>query len=520
MRLIFFAVLLLTGAPAAAQQWWEAETGHFIVKSRDSESETREFAEELERFDGALRSLQNIASKELTRANKVTIFRFGDTGDIAHMAGYPGSGIAGFYIPRAGASVAYVPAREDRRSGSVGRVNEKTQLDGMSVLKHEYAHHFMMQYFPGAYPGWYVEGYAETVATIRFLDDGSFHIGDPPQYRSYQVLRMPGFRLREMLDDDHELAGMDSMQHYGTGWLLSHYLNFDSEGRTKLASFLSALAKGEDSLAAAERILGDLGELERKLSAYRHGKFPGYNVKPANYTPPVVTMRPLPADEVAFIEPKMTLWRGIEKDEAPGIRNRVAAILRDHPDSVEGHLLLAEANYDAEDYAAADAAAQRATELDPDSLRGWLYRGMIASKKSVAAPELASAARAHFADAASLDQTDPRPLIGFYRTYLESGEEPSEQAIIALETAYDYAGSDADYRLLLARQLLTEQRFTDARSVVMPVAFTGHATGEADADDDEPTPRKLLAAIDGQDSSAAVALIDGLLEPEDEDDKD
>src|SRR5690606_17382921 len=111
------------------------------------------------------------------------IFRFGDPSDIAHIAGYPGSGIAGFYIPRAGNSVAFVPAREDRAAGSIARRNERTALDGMSVLKHEYAHHFMMQYFPGAYPGWYVEGYAETVATIRFLDNGSFHIGDPPQYR-------------------------------------------------------------------------------------------------------------------------------------------------------------------------------------------------------------------------------------------------------------------------------------------------------------------------------------------------
>jgi cytochrome c-type biogenesis protein CcmH/NrfG len=520
MRLVFAACMLLLSVPAQAQEWWEAETDHFIVKSRDSEAETRAFAEELERYDGALRSLQNIASKELTDANKVTIFRFGDQGDIAHIAGASGSGIAGFYIPRAGASVAYVPAREDRRSSSIVRENEATKLDGMSVLKHEYAHHFMMQYFPGAYPRWYVEGYAETVATIRFLDDGSFHIGDPPQYRSFQVMRMPAFRLREMLDAKHELSGLDYMQHYGTGWLLSHYLNFDEEGRTKLTAFLSALAKGEDSLTAAERILGDLGELDRKLSSYRKGKFPGFNVKPANYVPPKVTMRRIPADEIAFMEQKMLLSRGIEKDDAPGIRNRVASTLANHPDSLEGYLLLAEANYDAEDYAAADAAALKATELDPQSLRAWLYRGMIATKQAADNPELAATARTYFTRASKLDGTDPRPLIGYYETYRELGQEPSEQAIIALEDAYDYAGSAPEYRFLLARQLLTEKRFADARTVVMPVAFDGHATGEADADEDEPTAGKLFKAIEDQDSDAAVALIEKILKPEDEDEKD
>ena len=510
--------------PANAQDWWEAETAHFIVKSRSSEADTRAFAEELERYDGALRTLQNIPADdgELIPANKVTIFRFGDQGDIAHIAGLPGSGIAGFYISRAGNSVAFVPAREERQSRSIVRRDNRTALDGMSVLKHEYAHHFMMQYFPGAYPRWYVEGYAETVATIRFLEDGSFHVGDPPQYRSAQVMRMPGFRLREMLDANHELSYRDAIQHYGTGWLLSHYLNFDDEGRTKLAEFLSALAAGEDSLTAAERILGDLNALDRKLMSYRRGNFPGFNVKPADYTAPVVTMRRMPADEAALIRQKMELWRGIRKKDAPGIRNAIQARIGNFPESVEAHLLLAEASYDAEDYDAAEAAAAKAVALDPGSVRGWLHRGMAATRKAKAdpdaAPALADLARAHFAEAARLEPDDPRPLSGYYKTYLELGQDAPEPALIALETAFEHAGSDAEYRYILTRQLLTEGRFSDARTVIMPAAFDGHSTGEADADEDDPTPQRLLTAIEAQDAQTAIEMIDKMLEPEDEDD--
>jgi tetratricopeptide (TPR) repeat protein len=518
--------LLLIAVPASAEDWWVAETDHFMVKSRDSERETREFAEELERYDGALRLLQNMdVEGEVGPANKVTIFRFGDSGAIAVMAGAPGSGIAGFYIPRAGASVAFVPANEDRRSRSILRRGSSDEIDGMTVLKHEYAHHFMMQYFPGAYPRWYVEGYAELVATIRFLDDGSFHVGDPPQHRAYQVLQMRSFPLNEMLDANHELTGLEGLQHYGTGWLLSHFLNFDDQGRAQLSTFLQALAQGEDSLTAARRIFGDLGELQRKLMSYRHGQFPGLNVKPANFVEPRITMRLLTPDEAAFINEEMLLRRGVDQQKAVSIGKQIAARLDRYPDSPQAHLLLAEASLAAKDYDGAEEAAKLAIALAPDSLEGWLYRGMAAMEQAARDNEevasddaLPGLAREYLAHAASLDRTDPRPLIAYYETYLSAGEVPTDQAILALEQAYDHSGSDEAYRMLLARQLLSEEQFSNARTVVMPVAFSGHATGEADAEEDDPTPTKLLDAIDAHDVTAATLLIDGLLDKLEEED--
>ncbi len=458
---------------------------------------------------------------EVGRSNKVTIFRFGDAGAIAVMAGAPGSGIAGFYIPRAGNSVAFVPANEDRRSRSILRRGSSGDLDGMTVLKHEYAHHFMMQYFPGAYPRWYVEGYAELVATIRFLDDGSFHVGDPPQHRAYQVLQMRSFPLNEMLDADHELNGLEALQHYGTGWLLSHYLNFDDQGRAQLSEFLQALAKGEDSLTAARRIFGDIGELQRKLMSYRRSNFPGLNVKPAAAAMPEVAMRTLAPDEQAFIEDEMKLLRGVDQQEADSIRKRISGRLGDFPQSALARVLLARAALEAEDYDGAEDAAKQAIALNPDLLEAWLYRGMAHAEKASGKDADAAAAglaREYLAHAASLDRIDPRPLIAFYQSYLKSGEEPAENAVIALEHAYDRSGSDEEYRMLLARQLLTEERYADARAVVLPVTFSGHATGEADAEEDDPTPKKLLDAINAKDAKTATELIDRLIEKLDEED--
>ena len=43
----------------------------------------------------------------------------------------------------------------------------------------------MYQHFPRSLiPTWYWEGFAETAATIVLEAGGSFHIGNPPQYRA------------------------------------------------------------------------------------------------------------------------------------------------------------------------------------------------------------------------------------------------------------------------------------------------------------------------------------------------
>ena len=53
---------MLVAAPAHAE-WWEAQTDHFHVYTESSESDAKAFAQKLERFDMALRTLQNIESQ-------------------------------------------------------------------------------------------------------------------------------------------------------------------------------------------------------------------------------------------------------------------------------------------------------------------------------------------------------------------------------------------------------------------------------------------------------------------------
>jgi len=518
MRL-FIAALLATllAIPAHAQDWWEAETAHFIIKSRDNEEEVREFAERVERFDRGMRFLQGMPQDhvEQSRANKPIIYRFGDYADMSRMAGAPGSGIAGFFISRAGHSVSFVPVEGRRRISNRARRQAEGNPD--EVLFHEYTHYFMLQNVPATYPRWYSEGYAEMVSTMRFYSDGSFHIGDVPQDRAYQVKRMAQSRLNEMLDSDHTLSGRDAIQSYGTGWLLSHYLNFDIEREAKLREYLTALGNGEDSLETARRIFGDLGDLERELFRYKNGDFPGYNVRPDILTAPEVSLRPLEGAEAELIRQEMELWRGVTASQAESVARRLRSAVTEYPDSSYAFMLLAEAEHDSKNYEAAAAAAERAVELDPANQHALLYRGIIATKMAEDNADYYPTARQYLAAARSNDMEDPRPLIAYYDSYFQEtdGVGMPEHAIIALEEAYDRAGSDHEYRLKLGRLLVFEERYDEAQVVLRPALFSGHSF--EDIDEDEFTPNRLFDAIEEGNRDRALELIDKALGIDEED---
>lgn len=525
MRRLFLSVaafLFVFSSPAAAE-WWEAETAHFVVKSRASESDAREYALEMEQFDAVLRTLQGMETGvgEASRANKPTIYRFGRPRDMARIADLPGSGIGGFFIPRAGNSVAFAPTRfpRDKSAKTSWQIREdpRARFDPRAVLLHEYTHYFMLQHFPGAYPRWYVEGFAETLATLRVNDDGSFHVGDPPQYRAAQVFQLQDFPLDEMLDDNHKLTGLDALQHYATGWLLTHYMSFDPARLPKLRAYLVALANGEDSLTAAKRELGDLDALERELDTYKKGPFPGLRIADVDLDSTVKLRQLTEAEEDAIMD-EMRLARGADEDEADDIARRLASLAQKHPGNAHVLVLQANAEAAAERYADADATAARALAIEPQNTEAWLVRGFASLELAKENPMLAEKARDFAINAADSDNFDPRPQILYYYTYSQLNQPAPETAIIALEQVFDAAGGDTGYRLLLARQLLIENRFSSARAVLVPIAYAGHRTGEPE-DDDEPYLPRLLEMVMEEDRDGALAMIEKIFD-DDEDDEE
>lgn len=473
-------VALLSFSHVAHAEWWEAETSHFIVTSESNKEDVEAFASRLERFDNALRHLQGmpVPGPDVGEANKVKVYRFGDTDDIAQLAGDTQSGIAGFYIPRAGNAVSFVPARQnfDQRS-----VDQRTTLTPEGVLKHEYVHHFMLQKFNTSYPHWYVEGFAELYGTIELLDDGSFRVGNVPQHRRNDLLELPDVKLTKLLDHKKKLTGMEVYQSYSFGWMLAHYLNFNKDRQGQLPAYLKALNAGEDSLTAAQRIFGDLDVLQKQLYKYKNGPFPGYEVKPANYVEPKVTMRRLPAGEEAVIRAHIRSEVGVNPRQARSVASDVRGKDAAYPDNLPVQLMVGEAYNDAREFGPAEATLKRALKIDPESAEANILMGglFVARAEKEKNPALYAQARPWFAEAYRIDPKDPRGAVGYYMTYYEAKEAVPEAALIALESVFDYSSYDNGYRMVLARQLLDENKGKAAREVLAPLAFSFHKQDEA-----------------------------------------
>ena len=485
MRRFLPLLAILLATPAQAE-WWEARTDHFIIYSESSQKNVRDFAEKLERFDQSMRSLQRIKPDDrLSDARKVTMYRSGDIKDIAVLAGAPGSGVAGFYIPRASGPVAFVPAKEEIRQRSLYNdpgSKAAQSLDAETVLFHEYVHHFMYRHFAAAYPSWYREGIAEAYSTMEFKDGGSFHIGNPPQARAQALFGGLNSSIKRMLLTSQKPDMEDVFGRYTFGWLLTHYLTFEPSRQGQLMTYLKLINSGMAMSEAAEKAFGDLGRLQSDVESYLHKRpLPGAMVKPAGYSPPAVALRALGPDEAAIMKVRSRSKVGVNKKTAKDVAADARAIGARYPNSYLVQLSLAEAELDAENFDAAERAADAAIAVRPDSAEALYYKGSILLERAKADPKYFAEARKWFVKANRADPDHPGPLIGNFLTYSRAKQAAPETTLIGLERAYSLAPYDADLRLMLAGQLLSEQKGDIARDLLIPLALSPHESKRAKA---------------------------------------
>jgi hypothetical protein len=84
--------------------------------------------------------------------------------------------------------------------------------------------------------------------------------------------------------------------------------------------------------------------------------------------------------------------------------------------------------------------------------------------------------RSWFLKANKVDSEDAAALQLFYQSFLAAGQPPTTNADDALLYAVRLAPLDQDVRLLAVRQLLTENRLSDAREMIEPMAYEPHTS--------------------------------------------
>lgn len=469
------ALTVIVSAPAHAN-WVRADSPHFVVYADDSERDVIRFAQNLERFHSAMALLTGSGEVAPSPSNRVTIFAVGGIGKIEKLAG--GKRIAGFYIPRASGSRAFVP---DIR-------NKSGENDfSMTVLLHEYAHHFLISSSRLEMPRWYNEGAAEFFASAKFEMDGSVGIGRPAYHRKYDVNIGQQVTALELLDSKvhKERGNRADDSYYGRAWLLYHMLVFEPARKGQLRAYARAIASGKTEREAAEATFGDLDQLNKELVAYlRRSKVAAYKLTPDMVPAAPVRVVTLSDGESAVMPHVILSQRGVDKKTAAKVLGDIREVAAKYPEDAGVLTALAEAEFDAGNDSAAIAAADKAIALDKSRTNAYIQKGYalfrIAGDTGDDGKATAfKAAMAPFQALNAIENDNPMPLIYFYRSFVEQGKEPPELARHALERASQLAPYDRGLALNTALMQAREGKIALSTAGLRLLAANPHGGGLA-----------------------------------------
>ena len=505
---VVLAATLLTSTAAHAD-WYRATSKHFIVYSDDSLADVKDYTTTLEQFDQGIRAWHLAPQDKRGASARVTVFVLNDTSAIAQLAGK--QGVAGFYSPHAGESVAFTP-----RSGS-------GDLGARAVLFHEYTHHWMLtNWTDAALPPWFVEGFAELHATALFRA-GQIIFGAVPSYRRYTIGQMNVMPMSQLLKfDPGNLSRIETDALYSHGWALTHYLMFDPGGRKQLADYIGALNSGGAGDPA--KLIGG-GNIDLKLNQYvRRSRLPSAAFDLDKLPIGTIDVQKLSDAQAAMIPALIASKRGVDAKSADRVVEMARQRAAPYPNDAFVQNELAEAEFDACSvakaeatcYARAAAAADRAITADPKSIHALVYRGMAETaaleKVKVTDPARWNSARQWFLRANKVDTEMPQPLIQYYDSFRQAGEKPTANARGALLYAYALAPYDSDLRLQATHVYLAQGKAEEARAAIKPVAYNVDSRGKADY------AKKVLAALDANGTDAALKVMDAKPAPKEDDD--
>ncbi len=475
LRILLF-ILLITTPVIALAEWHRATSDHFIIYGEMSSERLRNFTERVEKFDGLMRVLTG-QGKE-TSPNKLILFLVRDVAAVQRLVGKARGNIAGFYSPSIAGSIAVVP--------KTGGGNE-ADLNSDIVLFHEYAHHFMLQYFAAGYPAWYVEGFAEYYSTTEFRKDGSIAVGMPANHRAYSLLTLPTYPLTKMFAADAvKRSETETASFYGQSWLLTHYLRFEPSRKGQLTTYLKAFATGVPAEKAASDAFGDTATLQVELKRYLQARKMSYQQLRGLPMPvPTINITPVNGAESALMPLYIRYMNGANgQSEVDSfvLDARIAAAK--YPGEARALELLAEGELDAEQFDAATKANDALLVQRPTEARALLRRARIAAavmRDNDKYPGGWKAIRTLIVKANRAAPDDPFPLSEYYNAFQGEGIRPPTIAADGLYRALELAPQVPNLRFAYANYLMRTDKRADARAVLAPLLNHPHSPGIRDA---------------------------------------
>ena len=468
---ILLALLLLIGSVSPAQAAWkEATTRHFQIYSEGSEKALSDFAIKIERFDTLLRARFNVP--DIDQPQRLTIFMLPTAIAVARSldAGKSGRDVAGYYTPKDSGSLAVVHRQDSDVKGA---------LNADTVLFHEYAHHFMLSYFPVAYPAWYIEGFAEFFSTVDFTTAGNAKTGLPAYFRAYSLVNGPRLSAERLFSvTGFELKPDERDVFYGRSWLIVHYLDRYEPRQGQISTYLREINVGKSSLDAAKMAFGDLKLLDKELDKYIYGSLTYATHRNPTPAPKELVIRELPIALSDIVPLRLKSMRGIRSDKAAAFVTELRAYTVKYPSEAEGWYMLGKAHEATKDDANALVAVDAALKLNPNFGRALLLKAEIATRRvrddNAATPAEWKAARGMIVRANRANVNDPMPLLRYYESWVAEGVDPNAVAYDGVKRAYEMVPEAINVRMAYAFSLAKRKKYDEAIKLVEPVAFAPH----------------------------------------------
>ncbi|MFC7499714.1 hypothetical protein ACFQRC_10830 [Enterovirga sp. GCM10030262] len=486
-RLMMPVMALLFAAPASAA-WLEAESPHFLVYSDGKEQELRSNVRLLEDFHELLADLTGV--DDPSSPSKLRIYLASSSKELRKVRNV-GGGMGGFYLATS-EGVAAFAIRKDYGLGWAA-----------DTLFHEYAHHFMLQHFPANYPTWYIEGFAEYLATVEFTDT-HVDVGRDNRIRA-TWLRANWYSLDNMLTRDSASAG--GSLFYAQSWLMVHYLMRDPERRALLQRYLRGFAEGEDPKASFRTVFEmDAVDFTRILRGYGNDMTFTRIPRASRADPVAISVRRLPPSEDDLLLYSAGLSLGLADWGSYPVLPRVRDAVEDHPDDPAAMEALIRAELLYGDRARAEALLDRLLKLRPDDRDALYLRGLA----HIHAGRADSAARAeHFAKARPWLARAHKADENFYPALIRYAESFSADPAFAGENvgnilllAAQLAPQVSLIRLNAAHQQALHGDFEMAKALLAPVVNEPHSTRLREA------ARTLMAEVEAGKAPPAVFHIE------------
>lgn len=457
---IVASLLLLAGTAEAT--WLRAETEKFVVYSDGSERSLRDFATQLTRFDAVLRRFHPATAKR-TPTTKVHVFLVSDA-ELRRV--FPDK-------PYVGGLYVTTPA------GVFALAQEHSGLGTDEVLFHEYAHHFMRENFPAAYPAWFTEGWAEYFMTTK-IDGETVRVGGYNENRVQALYAGADVSMEELLAGNvQDMGPNQSSVFYLRAWQLMHYMRSDPKRAKQLDAAIRAIAGGADPVQAVTKATGmTTTKLRDVLRGYK--SFPVFKLTVPEGRPIAMKVTTLPPSANDLLLDELRLLIGLVDATDTVFLASVRTKAAKHPGDPLAERTLARAEFVAGNTAAGETIMTRRLAAKPDDVEDLLLAsyGQILAGKDLPADQRRARykkARAYLIKAYARAKADFRVLYAYALSRSLEPTYPNENDLKALIEARDLAPAVQENAFRAGVALLQAGRRADAEKMLRPLVNDPHA---------------------------------------------